>query len=86
MGKTGIYFNYVHYLLTSPKMGKYTDKEGKELDVPIRWSYPQILATTVLAVFIMGSHRRGAGGPDFGPKSAPSAPLNLKLTKSPYNS
>ena len=41
MGNTGVYFSYVHFLLTCPKFAK----DGK---TPIRWSYPQILQTATL--------------------------------------
>ena len=41
MGKTGVYFNYFHFLLTMPKM----DSTGK---IPIRWSFPQIFQTATM--------------------------------------
>ena len=41
MGITGVYFSYVHFLLTCPKMAK----DGK---TAIRWSYPQILQAATL--------------------------------------
>jgi hypothetical protein len=41
MGKTGVYFNYFHFLLTMPKLAA----DG----TPIRWSFPQILQTATMA-------------------------------------
>lgn len=40
MGKTGIYFSYIHFILTCPKISPS--------GIPMRWSYPQILQTATL--------------------------------------
>lgn len=46
MGKTGVYFNYFHFLLTCPKYAVNKDENGNP--IPIRWSFPQILQTATM--------------------------------------
>jgi hypothetical protein len=45
MGRTGVYFQYFHYLLTAPKYAAKTDNNGNL--IPIRWSFPQLLKATM---------------------------------------
>jgi len=40
MGKTGIYFQYVHFMLTCPKV----DTQGN----PLRWTFPQIVQASTM--------------------------------------